>query len=414
LQVNLEKQCPFWKENPLCVLRDCEVIEADEAEVPVEWRKDSLSSVDRNNGMGGFLSMAKTCEIREQDFCLVEDEATSDGAYVNLLKNPERFTGYAGESPARIWDAIYNENCFNKLGNDLEDSLSNRRKEVDDTCIEKRVFYRLVSGLHASISMHICDEYLDRKTGVWGPDLDCFINRIGNHPDRIQNMYFLYTVLVRAVTKLAPTLAQHGIRPFCTGTSQDEAEIEVRVVDLSLIGEISDTALSCEPTFDEKMMFLTPASQMLKDEFKNHFRNISRIMDCVGCEKCRLWGKLQVSGLGTALKVLFSYDEIPSNFLLTRGELVALFNAMHRLSESLMAVDRFRIQYARRIAADMPKITTPASLCTEKEAELAPTAMEGETSETTAPAVGTEEEVSDGAMSECGGVVWLAPRTSFD
>eukprot|EP00897_Mesotaenium_endlicherianum_P003124 jgi/Mesen1/283/ME1155523C09450 len=33
------------------------------------------------------------------------------------------------------------------------------------------------------------------------------------------------------------------------------------------------------------------------------------IMDCVGCEKCRLWGKLQILGLGTALKILFSVDE---------------------------------------------------------------------------------------------------------
>lgn len=32
-------------------------------------------------------------------------------------------------------------------------------------------------------------------------------------------------------------------------------------------------------------------------------------MDCVGCEKCRLWGKLQVLGLGTALKILFAADE---------------------------------------------------------------------------------------------------------
>lgn len=29
-------------------------------------------------------------------------------------------------------------------------------------------------------------------------------------------------------------------------------------------------------------------------------------MDCVGCDKCRLWGKVQVNGMGTALKVLFS------------------------------------------------------------------------------------------------------------
>ncbi|KAM3338624.1 hypothetical protein P3S68_030710 [Capsicum galapagoense] len=33
-------------------------------------------------------------------------------------------------------------------------------------------------------------------------------------------------------------------------------------------------------------------------------------MECVGCEKCRLWGKLQVLGLGTALKILFSVDGV--------------------------------------------------------------------------------------------------------
>lgn len=32
----------------------------------------------------------------------------------------------------------------------------------------------------------------------------------------------------------------------------------------------------------------------------------SALMDCVGCEKCRLWGKLQILGLGTGLKILFS------------------------------------------------------------------------------------------------------------
>lgn len=49
--------------------------------------------------------------------------------------------------------------------------------------------------------------------------------------------------------------------------------------------------------------------QILKEQFKTHFRNVSRIMDCVGCDKCRLWGKLQVSGLGTAMKILFELDD---------------------------------------------------------------------------------------------------------
>ena len=98
------------------------------------------------------------------------------------------------------------------------------------------------------------------------------------------------------------------------------------------------------PHFNESTMFTGgKQARKLKNEFRHHFRNISRIMDCVGCEKCRLWGKLQVQGLGTALKILFSGDfdqpdptlfDLKSmkrtRFQLTRGEIVALFNAFGR------------------------------------------------------------------------------------
>jgi len=90
-------------------------------------------------------------------------------------------------------------------------------------------------------------------------------------------------------------------------------------------------------------------ARKLKEEFRHHFRNISRIMDCVGCEKCKLWGKLQVQGLGTALKILFSgsFDRAGDpqsfdlksmkrdRFQLTRTEIVALFNAFGRYKETI-------------------------------------------------------------------------------
>lgn len=48
--------------------------------------------------------------------------------------------------------------------------------------------------------------------------------------------------------------------------------------------------------FNESSMFTGGRqANKLKNEFRQHFRNISRIMDCVGCEKCKLWGKLQVN-----------------------------------------------------------------------------------------------------------------------
>jgi hypothetical protein len=66
-------------------------------------------------------------------------------------------------------------------------------------------------------------------------------------------------------------------------------------------------------------------------------------MDCVGCDKCRLWGKLQTSGYGTALKVLFEFDpENTDEFQLRRTEVVSLIVTLQRLSHSIWIVERFK------------------------------------------------------------------------
>lgn len=105
--------------------------------------------------------------------------------------------------------------------------------------------------------------------------------------------------------------------------------------------------------FNESLMFNSTGAAQLKTEFREKFRNISKIMDCVGCDKCRLWGKLQVQGLGTALKILFSekFDlslatgnpikgtKGPENrpIKLKRGEIVSLFNAFGRWDKTTMS-----------------------------------------------------------------------------
>lgn len=77
------------------------------------------------------------------------------------------------------------------------------------------------------------------------------------------------------------------------------------------------------------LLHLHMSSLHSQSEFKAHFKNITRIMECVGCDKCRLWGKLQVHGIGTALKVLFS-DKRTGKLELSRREIVALFNVLGR------------------------------------------------------------------------------------
>lgn len=113
------------------------------------------------------------------------------------------------------------------------------------------------------------------------------------------------------------------------------------------------------PSFDESRMFdpNDPTIIGLKGEFRERFRNVSRIMDCVGCDKCRLWGKLQTSGYGTALKVLFEFDpENSEEFHLRRTELVSLIVTLQRLSHSIWAVGQFREMILH------PKPSTPHSL----------------------------------------------------
>ncbi|CAO3564322.1 unnamed protein product [Mortierella alpina] len=377
--------------------------------------------------MGGIGKQSfqpfKSCQLKDQDFCQVDDEANSEGVYVDLMENPERFTGYSGPSAAKVWDAIYNENCFNvaqqmQLASDCEQCSLDREADAEalveklesaarngismaqkpvgaaaavaadkpqqqyqhsqqpsmrsessgrmssiprnslmaggmqdeEICLEKRVFYRMISGLHASISIHICDEYFNQTTGVWGPNLDCFVSRVGAHPDRLENIYFDYAMLVRAVTKLSGYLKNYE---FCTGNPEEDAQVK------SMVDRLIETASKSPAHFDEKAMFVGPGAQALKLEFRDHFRNITKIMDCVGCEKCRLWGKVQTSGLGTALKVLFSYNDehlnpVKNPNLLQRTEIVALFNTLNRFSESVESIGRFRTLYMEQHRSSTP------------------------------------------------------------
>lgn len=92
---------------------------------------------------------------------------TNASDYLNLNLNPERWTGYNG---SHVWKAIYEENCFEKLG------------EFDDMCYEERVLYRLLSGLHASTNIHISLEYFPPSKSAgrknWEPNPERFIAQV--------------------------------------------------------------------------------------------------------------------------------------------------------------------------------------------------------------------------------------------
>lgn len=375
-------------------------------------------------------------ECDERDYCIPEDEsATAKGDYVSLVDNPERFTGYAGVGAQQVWEAIYRENCFSKppkasspsgksslaggsspfggFGNQQQMLAANQLRNVmkeqgmqqkvqsaiahgtpverldpvefDDTCLEKRVFHRVISGMHASISTHLCWDYLNQTTGQWGPNLACYEQRLHKFPERISNIYFNYALVMRAVGKIRQHIQDYS---FCSEDPEQDLRTKNSVLRLA-------SALPSGPEiFDETVMFQDPDTVALKEDFRNRFRNVSRIMDCVGCDKCRLWGKLQTNGYGTALKVLFEFDEKDSSKdpPLRRTELVALINTMDRLSHSLSAIKEFRRMIDEREGV---KATTRAPQGTEKEVLKTKLALEGLDETKSKKSVGDDDGMPD-------------------
>lgn len=73
--------------------------------------------------------------------------------------NQEGYTGYAGPAAHRVWSAIYDDNCFGIQEDHAvhEDELSSRhaqsptsaiglKSDSREECLEKRVYYRVISG----------------------------------------------------------------------------------------------------------------------------------------------------------------------------------------------------------------------------------------------------------------------------
>lgn len=62
--------------------------------------------------MTADLALWKLHDDNQNSFCDIDDDQNQDSVFVDLLLNPERYTGYKGPSAQRIWKTIYEENCF--------------------------------------------------------------------------------------------------------------------------------------------------------------------------------------------------------------------------------------------------------------------------------------------------------------
>lgn len=67
---------------------------------------------------------------------------------------------------------------------------------------------------------------------------------------------------------------------------------------MCILPQVTSEALqrACPIPFHEGRLWKGADAADLRQQLQAHFQNITSIMDCVGCEKCKLWGKLQLMG----------------------------------------------------------------------------------------------------------------------
>ncbi|TPP41042.1 Endoplasmic Reticulum Oxidoreductin 1 (ERO1) family protein [Leishmania donovani] len=334
-KVNSAKPCPYWAVSLLCTSAEntCDVCKCDENSIPEALRADEdMSELNTPDG-----SVAKTVlqpvNLDDWGDWLKAD----DGAeYVDLASNPEGNTGYSGPLAAQVWRAIYAENCLSS--------------DKDGTCQELSILRTLLSGLHMSINIHVCTSFYkdpelsspQRNAGIYNnPNISFFPNcqmynkRIAPFPDFVGNLYILYQFTLRALAK-SRSFFTNDVSIFNTG-----ARGEATLTDLQLhdnIKELFNSRLICSPTFDEGAFLESEKGRSLIPQFKAMMLNVTRLMDCVTCEKCRIWGKLETKGIAVAMKVIMNPEN--ERITLDRSEMVTLVNLARQLAFSVRNAQR--------------------------------------------------------------------------
>ncbi len=218
------------------------------------------------------------CKVKEMSFY-------GEGGIIDLLKYPESYSPEAYKSGPDVWSDI------KKIIN-------------DDELLEK-----IVSGLRHSINTHIALFY-HRKKGKMGDlkfrrNLWIYKNKFENE-EYEQNFWFVYNFVTKGIESL---MNNQGVIPD-------------KVMKLSQqINRIKDKYKNKE---EEQHLNNENEIKAGQNEIKK-IDNMIRSLACLGCQKCLLWGTIQLRGLKAVIKAL---NGIP----LTKIDVICMINGYRRLS----------------------------------------------------------------------------------
>lgn len=253
--------------------------------------------------------------------------------FVDLSRNPPSYTGYrGGKDWSRIYEAAVTADC-------------------QVPCRESQHLYRLVSGMQSSISAMAGWNYrcinpveaYEMKTEVprYRHNFSFYYSHLGGHPNRIENLMYAFQTLVGALCRLRPFFSTFAEN---LGSIKGQSDVQCALLEL-----INTNFHSCEGLQDSLASGKDARSTQhlaLHPQVLEKFEELSQIIDCVDCEKCRLHGKAKLTALQIAVRV-FAQEE--SEQILERNEIVALMHTLDYFAQSLIIVQVFKHMHRRQL-----------------------------------------------------------------
>ena len=315
-KINLDPECSVFHQEMICRDTACQICECSNNEVPRVWKQPS--GIDENIVTtidDPFNKWVEKFNVDTKQWLLKEDIDPKDGTYINLLKNPEGYTGYRG---AHIWNAIFKENCYS-------DSYSS-------LCVEDKIFSNIFMGWLVNTNFQIGCNFRNRNTNDKYINISYVTTKFLYHKDKIDYLFFLYSLMLKAVNKAIPYLLEYD---YSSG-NKTEDQMTLKIIkeifryELQNIDLIEDSFKDTIEYFENNFISSNKIPTLII-----RFRNISSIIDCVTCSKCRMHAKLEVFGIATMLKIMFASSSEELKKFMSRNELVSFINLFAKLSKSV-------------------------------------------------------------------------------
>lgn len=230
---------------------------------------------------------AVACSVKETSF-------NGQKGYIDLLCTPESYSKDAAKTGPDVWKDIY--------------------KVIEN----EQMLQNLVSGLRFSINTHIA--------AFHSMIFNYFISNPRHFQKRYkkeyqENFQQLYSVLRTAVANLINNSSD--IDPEVLKLSKKIIEYNTEVLSKTHNTETNMPTIqlhniSISENINIDGIFIDPKTI-------TSINNMIRSLACLGCQKCRLWGTIQLRGLRAAVRSL-------NGMHVTKMDVICLINAFRRVS----------------------------------------------------------------------------------